>query len=247
MATVHDDAFCIRVWDWSETSQTVSLFCRAHGVVRGLAKGAKRDDARFSGGFELFTRGQVGLILKSSEAMASLTAWDLSHTYRGARASLAAFYCSMAMLDLVNHMVRDHDPHPALFDALASGAAQLGAGHPVAGALTRFLWSVLVEAGFRPELDRDVRTAQPLDDSGPLTFDPRLGGFSRSSNGAAEEGWRVRPRTLQLLRTLSENGNSVCEPEDLLRAARLLYAYVRETAGIPVPAVEAAIRVIRGA
>ncbi|MFN9968750.1 MAG: DNA repair protein RecO, partial [Phycisphaerae bacterium] len=74
MATVMDDAICIRVWDWSETSQTVSLFCRSLGVVRGLAKGSKRQDARFSGGYELFTRGQAGVLITSHDAMATLTA-----------------------------------------------------------------------------------------------------------------------------------------------------------------------------
>lgn len=232
------------MWDWSETSQTVSLFCRGHGVVRGLAKGSKRDDARFSGGFELFTRGQVGLILKSSEAMANLTAWDLSNIYPGARASLPAFYCSMAMLDLVHHMVRDHDPHPALFDALAMGASELSADRPVAGALARFLWNVLVEAGFHPELRRDVRSGQPLNDCGPLTFDPRLGGFTHSNVGAAEEGWRVRPRTLAILRSFAAGPTGDQTADDLLRSAKLLYAYVRETAGNPIESVEAAFQMM---
>lgn len=212
--------------------------------MRGLAKGAKRDEARFSGGFELFTRGQVGLILKSSEAMATLTAWDLTQTYPGARASLHAFYCSMAMLDLVNHMVRDHDPHQALFDALSKAASELGADQPAAGALTRFLWDLLLEAGFRPELDRDVRSGQSLNETSPLTFDPRLGGFTHTSGGSSEEGWRVRPRTFVLLKSFARNESGVHEPEDLLRAGKLLYAYVRETTGNPIAAVESALQML---
>ncbi|MCH7601829.1 MAG: recombination protein O N-terminal domain-containing protein, partial [Planctomycetes bacterium] len=35
-------AICIRRWDFSETSQTVSLFTSEAGIIRGLAKGAKR-------------------------------------------------------------------------------------------------------------------------------------------------------------------------------------------------------------
>lgn len=246
MPTVHDDAFCIRVWDWSETSQTVSLFCRAHGVVRGLAKGAKRDDARFSGGFELFTRGQVGLILKSSDAMATLTAWDLTETFTGARASLSAFYTAMAMLDLVHHMIRDHDPHPFLFDALASAAGRLSRVDQALGPLAVFLWDVLVESGYRPELERDVRTSEPLDLTIPLSFDARLGGFTRWEKGAAQEGWRVRPQTLEALRTLAIRPQSAVQSDDLLRAAKLLYAYVRETAGDAIPSVEDALRAFSG-
>ena len=246
MPTVHDDAFCIRVWDWSETSQTVSLFCRSHGVIRGLAKGAKRDDARFSGGFELLTRGQIGMIIKSSDAMATLTSWDLAQTFPGARSNLPAFYSAMAMLDLVHHMVRDHDPHPLLFDALGSCASGLADSDRTVAALTGFLWSVLVESGYRPELDRDVRTSTPLDSSAPLAFDPKLGGFTRWEKGSAEEGWRARPQTLELLRGLAERRFASGGSEDVLRVGKLLYAYVRETAGVPMPSVELALRVLSG-
>jgi len=244
LATVHDEAFCIRVWDWSETSQTVSLFCRMHGVVRGLAKGAKRDDVRFSGGFELLTRGQVGMIVKSSDAMATLTSWDLTQTFPGARASLPAFYASMAMLDLVHHMVRDHDPHPLLFDSLGAAAAELSNPQCAIAALTGFLWSVLVESGYRPELDRDVRSAGPLDPNAPLAFEAKRGGFTRWERDSADEGWRVRPQTLELLRSLAEGRPALGAAEDVLRAAKLLYAYVRETAGTPMPSVELALRTL---
>jgi hypothetical protein len=54
-----DEALCIRQWDWSETSQTVSLFCRTHGIVRGLAKGARRERSSFSGGIDLLARGEI--------------------------------------------------------------------------------------------------------------------------------------------------------------------------------------------
>ena len=64
MPAIRDEALCIRHWDWSETSQTVSLFTRTHGLVRGLAKGSRREKSNFSGGIELLTRGQALFILK---------------------------------------------------------------------------------------------------------------------------------------------------------------------------------------
>jgi len=38
--SITDDAVVLRVWDFSETSQTVALLTRARGSVRGLAKGS---------------------------------------------------------------------------------------------------------------------------------------------------------------------------------------------------------------
>lgn len=242
LPTVHDDAICIRVWDWSETSQTVSLFCRELGVVRGLAKGSKRDDARFSGGFELLTRGQAGVILKSSDAMATLTSWDLAEVFPGARSDLATFYCAMAMLDIVHHLVKDHDPHPALFDMLVEDARRLGDTTQSAHVLVSFLWSALSEAGYRPELERDVRTSLPLDRPESLVFDPRLGGFSAvpSENGT-DENWRTRRQTLQVLHDLASTKSPGHSLESTVRAGKLLAAYVRELTASPLHSLQSAL------
>lgn len=241
-----DDAICIRVWDWSETSQTVSLFCRSLGVVRGLAKGSKRQDARFSGGFELFTRGQAGVLIKNSDSLATLTAWDLSEIFLGVRKDLARFHVAMAMLDLTHQMIRDHDPHEAMFDALLDAARRLGdAGDAVPSeALLRFLWITLVECGYRPDLTRDARAECVLEAQSVRVFVPRLGGFS-SKLEPGEESWRVRPQTLELLRQLDAGAVSLVEAEAMNRAVALLAAYVREVLGQPVEALDSAVGVLR--
>ena len=70
---LRDIAVCVRHWDFSETSQTVSLLTREHGILRGLAKGSRRDKGDFSGGIDLLTCGEVIAIVKPSGAMATLT------------------------------------------------------------------------------------------------------------------------------------------------------------------------------
>ncbi len=246
VATVMDDAICIRVWDWSETSQTVSLFCRSLGVVRGLAKGSKRQDARFSGGYELFTRGQAGVLIKSHDAMATLTAWDLSEIFLGVRKDLPRFHVAMAMLDLTHHMIRDHDPHEAMFDALVQAGRRLsdeGSTVPAA-ALLGFLWITLVECGYRPDLTRDVRAEGDLAVESVKVFVPRLGGFSARLE-AGEEAWRVRPQTVELLRQLDTGSTDRVDSEAMTRAVALLAAYVREVLGQPVEALDSAVLELR--
>ena len=81
MSTLRDEAICVRHWDFSETSQTVSLFLRDHGMLRGLAKGARRERGAFSGGFDLFTKGEIVAIVKPGRELATLTEWTLLETY----------------------------------------------------------------------------------------------------------------------------------------------------------------------
>lgn len=242
MAAVRDQAICVRVWDWSETSQTVSLFSREHGAVRAIAKGAKRENSRFSGGLELMTRGEMIAIIKTGEALAVLTAWDLQEAFPVARRSLSAFHAAMTMLDLLNHAVTDHDPHPELFDALLAGLRRLRTPEDDRLVLLAFLWRVLSETGHRPELANDVRAGTTLGSAKSYAFSPRLGGLTRD-DGAAADGesgplWRVRAETVELLRRLSTGTHESPAPATVDRATRLLASYYREVFAVEPPTLK---------
>lgn len=225
MAVVRDNAFCVRVWDWSETSQTVSLFAREHGLFRAVAKGSKRDQSAFSGGLELMTRGEALVSLKSSDSLSLLTAWDLQECFPQARTSLGVFRVGMLMLDVIPHALQPLDPHPQLFDALAQNLRSLTPSH-LAPPLAAFLWAILSETGHRPELSRDVRSGVPLQRAETYTFAPRLGGLiSPGSDPAGELTWKVRRETIDYLRDCQASPIPVSSAG---RAARLLAAYFRE-------------------
>ena len=72
MASVKDIAICVRHWDWSETSQTVSILCREHGLVRAVVKGARREVRR-----ELAQTSQAVLQLHRTDAPHAATACPL--------------------------------------------------------------------------------------------------------------------------------------------------------------------------
>lgn len=221
----------MRVWDWSETSQTVSIFSREHGLIRAVAKGAKRDNARFSGGLGVLTRGEFTASLKQGEQLSLLTSWDLVELFPGARESLSAFYAGMAVLDVAHHSVHDHDPHPKVYDALVAALRSL-AGGGEQWALLRFLWSVLRETGHRPELWRDAAGGMPLEPAQAYVFAPLLGGLVNASHPDLRgDEWRVRSQTIDLLRSVGEGREmTACagDPEAVDRACRLLAAYFRE-------------------
>lgn len=250
MALIRDDAICIRHWDWSETSQTVTLLGRESGLIRGIAKGAKREDARFSGGLEILTRGEVLAVSRPTAQLATLTAWDLQETFPALRTSLRAFYCGMYFADLVQNLVSESDPHPALFDEMVGALRGLGAGVGEERSLLRFQWSVLTEAGYRPELEEDVASGGPLAEASTYAFRPGQGGLSRDptleapgspSQTAQGPAWRVRSDTVRLLRGLSAGSRETVAaalPESLDRANRLLAMYVREILGRQPAAME---------
>lgn len=231
MPTLRDDAVCIRHWDWSETSQTVSLFTRTQGILRGLAKGAKREKGPFSGGLEILTRGEVLAIMKPGRGLATLTAWDLRETYPRCRTELLSHHAGLYTIDLIHHALPESDPHPPLFDTLAATLRALGEADSSADPaweILRFQWALLTEIGHLPEVDRDSRTGGALERVGTLGFDPRTGGLTQDPGGGTSGVWRVRSETIELLRSLRGAPQPARQPETVLRAMKLLAAYLTE-------------------
>jgi DNA repair protein RecO (recombination protein O) len=227
--TLHDNAICIRRWDYSETSQTVSLLTRRHGMIRGIAKGAKREKGSFSGGIDLLALGEIVAIVKPGRDLATLTQWHHGRSFVVLRESLPANRSAWFMADLVHHMITDHDPHPAVFDGLIHGLDTLT---PATSALVllRFQMLLLHECGYAPQLDRDTETGGPLDeDESTVAFSPSAGGVVADTG--TNDRWRVRTETLRLLRAVAAGEEVEPDPATLDRANQLLAWYFRELIG----------------
>ncbi|MEM1167045.1 MAG: DNA repair protein RecO [Planctomycetota bacterium] len=212
-----DDAVVLRAWDFSETSQTVSLFGRELGVVRGLAKGAKRERSSFAGGFEPLARGDITLVQRPTSELATLTEWQLRSLCHAARRRLRAHHIALYLVDLCDRSLSPADPHPMVFDALVVALDRLARQPEADGATTAgFQLTLLGECGYAPHLDPPPGPAPAT-----LVFDAEAGTVRTAP--AAPGVWGVRSETLSALRALEADEPS---PEhDLWRGARLLHAY----------------------
>lgn len=241
--TITDSAIVIRRWDFSETSQTVSLLTRGHGIIRGLAKGAKREKGTFSGGLDLLTEGEIVAIVKSGRDLATLTDWHLQRTHRVLRENLSANRAAMYMADLVHHLLIDHDPHPNVFEALSSALAMIDGDASRADiALLQLQWATLTEAGYQPDLSATIAAPESGEsqsgDRETLIFSAQAGGVVRENGTDDEQApagggpvWRVRRETIELLRDLAAHNNVIPAADSVRRANRLLAAYCREIIG----------------
>ena len=224
MPPVADQAVVLRHWDYSETSQTIALLTRDHGIIRGLAKGARREKGSFSGGFELLTRGEILFIVRPSSELALLTEWDLQEVYWAARRDLRAHHIGLYMIDLVHHLLTTQDPHPTLFDTLAEALSSLDDPDRHDQALLTFQWALLVETGYQPSLGGpDVnRTVGFNARAGEVVDDP-------GANVVSTYLWRVRGETIRLLQGIAGGDDSlgVHQATTVDRANRLLASYTR--------------------
>ncbi|MDF1809827.1 MAG: DNA repair protein RecO [Phycisphaerales bacterium] len=256
MPTIQDHAVCVRQWDWSETSQTVSLLTRDFGLIRCLAKGSKREKSAFSGGLEIATIGHMVAIVKPNTELAILTAWDLVDPMYQMRRSLDRYHASMFVIDLIPRLINDHDPHPEVFDAIVdtlnhlSDPSRCTSRIDLQSQLVWYFWQLLEHTGSRPELNIDVFSGEPLDDHAQVFgFNPVHGGLTLdpkqidSPNGQHDlsDTWRVRRSTVILLRQLlggARVDDLVINSEDQLeRLGGLLASYLRYIVGNEIPSM----------
>lgn len=227
MPTIRDEAICIRHWDFSETSQTVSLLLRDHGVLRGLAKGARRERGAFSGGFDLFTRGEIVAIVKPGRELATLTEWTLLETFPVLRRSAPANRMAWYLADLVGRFLQEPEPHPVTWHAMLAALRAVESGEGVDRATLSFQWRLLCDLGYRPRLETDGL------DGETVAFSPTSGGVVEDTG--AGDRWRVRRATVDLLSALDLDEGAVPATADdagVARANRLLAAWIRELLGI---------------
>ncbi len=246
MPRFKDQAIVLRSTEWSESSQIVVLLTETHGKVRGLAKGSKRQSPsslqRFSGGIELLTAGQVVATTRPSSELAAVTEWDLQNDHFALRRDLRAQRLAMYAADLCHAMLAEGDVHGGAFvllGRLLDALCDRGADKDVA--LLRFQCGLLEDCGYRPELDRDVRTGGPLGGAGGVKaygFDPVAGGLTA---GAGPADWRVRSSTVDVLRRIAAGEERPGDGSGVGRANRLLCVYARSILDRELPTMGAVL------
>lgn len=146
---------------WRETSLIVQGFTRDHGCVALAAKGAKRPYSVLRPILVAFQ--PLCLSWSGAGEVKTLTRAETEGVrLLNGRAMMSAWY----MNELILRLLAREDPHPGVFDAYEAALVQLmDQQHSPAGALRRFEWVLLQEAGYgrdAPAPDFDDPELEPV-------------------------------------------------------------------------------------
>lgn len=210
MAVIKDDAVVLRRLDYSESSQVLAVFTRAHGKVRLIAKGIKRSTkAKFSTGLDLLDIGHLAFSARTvrQEALATLTEWTQSQAGAALRERLDRLLAAQYVAFAATELTEDWDPHPLLFDGICAGLNALSEGSAVLTTLLAFQRSLLEEIGSFPILDGCVGCHRLWDGRGAFYFSSLEGGLlCRDCEGARSEKYALDSATLSCMK--GTNGNA---------------------------------------
>jgi DNA repair protein RecO (recombination protein O) len=177
MALVTSRALVLRVHALGETSKVVVCYTRDHGKVRLVAKGGRKAGSRLGASLEPFVVSGVVFYLRQGRELSLVSQADIESNFPGLRRDVRRLAYASAVLELVDLLVVEREPDPALFDAVVQSLAEMESA-PL-GELEPALWrlelSLAGRLGYAPELERCVVCGRPADDR--AVFSPDLGGL----------------------------------------------------------------------
>jgi DNA repair protein RecO (recombination protein O) len=231
--TVKLRAIVLRALDYGERDRVVSLFSRERGKLSAFARGARVSRNRFAGTLESFH-----LLAAEVRERAGADLWVLENAaveraFGSLQTDLACIACAGYASELARELVRDAEPHEALFDLLAAYLQRLDEPPAVPWELRGFELGALRAAGLMPRLDDCARCGDPAGE-GSMRFDPAHGGVlcprCRGSGSAA--GREAAAETLAGLRRLQRGDASTPPgPGAAAEARDLLTAYIEHQLG----------------
>jgi DNA repair protein RecO (recombination protein O) len=177
MAIVETEGLILKSHNLSEADKIIVLLTQNEGLVRGVAKGAKRLKSRFGGSLEPFTIVNISYFQKEERELVSITQIDLVKSFFD-NASDPYFLQKFAYLsELIVNFAPPHDPNEKLYRMakICLETAALNAKNLESIALYFELW-ILRLGGYLPDWKRcdNCETELNSDESGGLLLNFHL-------------------------------------------------------------------------
>lgn len=166
MGLIETEAIVLRVYPLAEADKIVVCLTRSAGVVRGVAKGARRLKSRFGAGLEPFTLVHLSYYEKEGRELVSLRQAEIqrSHFKLSQRAETVAALSYLS--ELVLEFAPPHEPNEKLFRMVRATLEAVPQEPVDLTPLLRYfeVWTLKL-AGFLPDLRRCAECREEISSS----------------------------------------------------------------------------------
>ena len=222
MRLVTTDAIVLRSYNLAESDRIVVCLTRSSGLVRGVAKGARRMKSRFGAALEPFTVIRLAFYEKENRDLVSISTADIlkSHFALNAKPEVAEVLAYMG--ELIAEFAPPHEADERLFRMLVACVEALATVEGAERQLTRYfeIW-LLRLAGLFPDLRACADCGVELTDAVATFVDAELNSFCNECWSGAPS--HVSPEVLRVIRSSYQlapvnfaQRYSLTEQEDLL-------------------------------
>jgi DNA repair protein RecO (recombination protein O) len=155
MSLIETESIILRSYNLAEADKIVVLLTRDHGVVRGVAKGAKRLKSKFGSGLEPFSFVNSTYFEKDTSDLVSIQKIEIDES-NFAAASDPDFLQKFSYLgDLLVSFLAPHDPNETVFRMVRAAITTAAADRSTLPAIGVYfeLW-LLKLSGYLPDWSR---------------------------------------------------------------------------------------------
>ncbi|HSQ23986.1 MAG TPA: DNA repair protein RecO [Pyrinomonadaceae bacterium] len=175
MRLVTTDAIVLRTYNLAESDRIVVCLTRAAGLVRGVAKGARRMKSRFGAALEPFTVIKLAYHEKENRDLVAISSAEIvkSHFALNVKPEIGEVLAYMG--ELISEFAPPHEADERLFRMLAACVDALFVTEGAERQLTRYfeIW-LLRLSGLFPDLRSCAGCGTELNDGIPTFVDTEL-------------------------------------------------------------------------
>lgn len=153
MGLVETEAIVLRVYPLAEADKIVVCLTRSAGVVRAVAKGARRLKSKFGAGLEPFTLLSLSYFEKEGRELVTLRQTEIQRSYFNLAQRAETIAALSYLSELVLEFAPPHEPNEKLFRMVRATLEAVPQGAIDLAPLLRYfeIWTLKL-AGFLPEL-----------------------------------------------------------------------------------------------
>jgi DNA repair protein RecO (recombination protein O) len=171
MGLIEAEGIVLRSYNLAEADKIVVCLTRHAGVVRTVARGARRLKSKFGAGLEPFTIIALTYYEKEGRELVSLRQTDIIRSHFGLATSAEAVAALAYMSELVMEFAPPHEPNERLFRMVRAVVEALSKTPEHLPALVRYfeIWTLRL-AGYLPDIRSCADCAKRLGEDSPVYF-----------------------------------------------------------------------------
>ena len=171
------DAINLKSYNLSESDKIIVMYSKEKGLIKGIAKGAKKPKSKLGARMDTLVANTV--MLRKGRNFSTICQAESLNTFKQTRTDLDKIFYSMYVAEVVNSFGLEDDPSSGvIYDLLYKAlSAVANSGNKVEILLTviKFQLKMMAEAGFSLEFDTCLNCRRQTHGQ-TVYFVPELGG-----------------------------------------------------------------------
>ncbi|MDA1278894.1 MAG: DNA repair protein RecO [Chloroflexi bacterium] len=196
------DAVVVRASDLGEADRIITLVTPVHGLIRGVAKAARKPGSKLGGHLDLLRH--VNVSVRETRSLHGLSQVSTVNGFRGLREDLDRFSRASYVSEMAERFSVENGANQPLFRMLIQVLGSLESTQNPDMVVHYFGMRLLQLNGFAPELTRCVETGAELEPANHLYSAERGGLVSNDARSVGESALLPAGlNTIKVLRFLS--------------------------------------------